>query len=168
MTDISTQMTTALLESLKASADIFDHFLRSIPKEALEQRRGEDFWTLHEHAAHLAEVQPMGLERMRRMLSEDVPEFIPYFPDEDEETEKPPLPPVEQIITDFRAGREQQIDMLIKATPEDWKRTAIHPEYEQYGLFIFARHILMHDHWHMYRMEELWLTRDEYLTRLEG
>jgi len=25
------------------------------------------------------------------------------------------------------------------------------------------RHILMHDHWHMYRMEELWLTRDAYL-----
>jgi hypothetical protein len=26
----------------------------------------------------------------------------------------------------------------------------------------------MHDHWHMFRMEELWLTRDAYLTRLEG
>jgi hypothetical protein len=25
----------------------------------------------------------------------------------------------------------------------------------------------MHDYWHMYRMEELWLARDAYLTRLD-
>ena len=54
------------------------------------------------------------------------------------------------------------------ATPADWEKTATHPEYEQYSLIILARHILMHDHWHMYRMEELWLTRDEYLTILTG
>jgi hypothetical protein len=26
--------------------------------------------------------------------------------------------------------------------------------------------MLMHDYWHMYRMEELWLTRNDYLTSL--
>jgi hypothetical protein len=25
----------------------------------------------------------------------------------------------------------------------------------------------MHDFWHMYRIEELWLTRDGYLTKVE-
>lgn len=42
------------------------------------------------------------------------------------------------------------------------------PEYALYSLFILARHILMHDHGHIYRMEERWLTRDAYLTKLEG
>lgn len=168
MTRISTPTITALLDALKGSIPIFENFLRSIPAADLDRRRGKEFWTLHEHAAHLAEVQPMGLGRMQRMLNEDVPEFVPYFPSDDEETEKPPLPSVEKILIDYRAGREQQLKLLAGLSPEDWRRTAIHPEYTQYGLFIFARHILMHDHWHMYRMEELWLTRDEYLSGLHG
>jgi hypothetical protein len=167
MTDTPEKTITAILGALEGSITIFDNLLRSIPAEALDVKRGEGFWSLHEHAAHLADVQPMALERMRRILTEDVPEFVPFIPDQ-EEAEKPPLPPVEEIITRFKGGRKQQLEVLKNASPEDWKRTAVHPEYEQYGLFIFARHVLMHDHWHMYRMEELWLTRDGYLSRLEG
>ena len=55
-----------------------------------------------------------------------------------------------------------------RADAGTWQKTATHPEYAQYSFYILVRHILMHDHWHMYRMEELWLTRDEYLTQLEG
>jgi hypothetical protein len=168
MSDTTEQTAKAILQALEGSMTIFPNLLRSIPAEALDQKRGDGFWTLHEHAAHLADVQPMGLERMRRILTEDVPEFVPFIPDQEEAAEKPPLAPVEEIIANFKAGRGQQLEMLKNASPADWKRTALHPEYEQYGLFIFARHILMHDHWHMYRMEELWLTRDEYLSKLEG
>jgi uncharacterized damage-inducible protein DinB len=168
MNDTSEQTVKTILHALEGSMTIFPNLLRSIPAESLDTKRREGFWSLREHAAHLAEVQPMALERMRRILTEDVPEFVPFIPDQEAKADKPPLPPVEEIITSFKSGRKQQLDMLKNASPEDWKRTAVHPEYEQYGLFIFARHTLMHDHWHMYRMEELWLTRDEYLSRLEG
>ncbi|WP_338666988.1 DinB family protein [Pseudodesulfovibrio methanolicus] len=168
MIETSEQTVKAILQALEGSMTIFPNLVRSIPADALDIKRGEGFWTLHEHAAHLADVQPMGLERMRRILTEDVPEFMPFIPAQEEAAEVPPLPSVEKIIADFTAARGQQLKMLKKASPDDWKRTAIHPEYEQYGLFIFVRHILMHDHWHMYRMEELWLTRDDYLSRLEG
>ncbi|WP_071544479.1 DinB family protein [Pseudodesulfovibrio hydrargyri] len=166
MTDTPEKTITAILDALEGAIAIFDDLLRSIPAEALDIKRGEGFWTLREHAAHLADVQPMGLERMRRILTEDVPQFVPFSPDQEKETEKPPLIPVDEIIANFRAGRKKQLELLKNASADDWKRTAIHPEYEQYGLFIFTRHILMHDHWHMYRMEELWLTRDEYLSKL--
>ena len=168
MTDTQEKVITAIIEGLEGSIPIFSDMLRSIPTEVLDIKRAEDFWSLHQHAAHLADVQPMGLERMRRILTEDVPEFEPFIPYQEEETEKPPLAPVEEIIANFKSGREQQLQLLKKASPEDWKRTAVHPEYERYGLFIFTRHVLMHDHWHLYRMEELWLTRDEYLTLPEG
>jgi hypothetical protein len=73
-----------------------------------------------------------------------------------------------EIIEQFKAMREKQLDLLKNVGPEDWEKMAFHPEYDQYGLLILARHVFMHDHWHLYRMEELWLTKDEYLTRLEG
>ena len=46
---------------------------------------------------------------------------------------------------------------------EHWTRKAKHKEYIEYTPYIMLRHILMHDHFHMYRIEELWLTTDEFL-----
>ena len=158
----------AILRSLSDSITIFEGFLRLIPADAREEKRGKKFWSIHEHADHLADVQPMIMGRLQRILDEDMPEFIPFIPDQDEEVEIKPLRTVEEIIEQFTAKRNEQLELLQNAGKEDWTRMAIHPEYDQYGLFILARHILMHDHWHMYRMEELWLTKDAYLTRLEG
>jgi hypothetical protein len=38
--------------------------------------------------------------------------------------------------------------------------------YAQYGFKILVRHILLQASFHLYRMEELWLARDEYLTEM--
>lgn len=158
----------AILRGLEDSHAILSAFVASIPEDALLAKRGEGFWSIAEHVAHLAEVQPMGLGRIERMLDEDTPEFVPYFPDEDESQEVAPLPTMALALADFKAGRDAMMARLAGVTDADWLRLAVHPEYTQYGLHIFVRHILMHDHWHMYRMEELWLTRDKYLTGMEG
>lgn len=158
----------AILQGLADSYAILSTFVESIPEDALHVKRGDGFWSIAEHVAHLSEVQPMGLGRINRMLDEDTPEFEPYFPTEDEAAETPPLPPMGKIMADFKAGREAIIERLSACSDADWQRTAIHPEYKRYGIHIFARHILMHDHWHMYRMEELFLTRDQYISRTDG
>jgi len=158
----------SILRSLSESITIFEGFLRAIPVDALKKKRGEGFWSIHEHADHLADVQSMILGRLQRILAEDMPEFIPFIPEQDEEIEIKTLHTVEEIIEQFTAKRQEQLKLLRDAKTEDWARMAVHPEYDQYGLFLLARHILMHDHWHMYRMEELWLTKDKYLTKLEG
>ena len=168
MPNKNTKEIKTILRSLADSITIFEGFLRSTPTEALDRRRGEGFWSIHEHADHLADVQPMILERMQRILSEDMPEFIPFIPEQDDENEEIPLRTVQEIIGQFKTVRENQLELLRAAGPENWRRMAVHPEYTRYGLFILARHAFMHDHWHLYRMEELWLTRDEYLTRLDG
>jgi len=168
MPSINAKEIEAILRSLSDSITIFEGFLRSIPPDKLDERRGETFWSIHEHADHLAGVQPMLLERMQRILSEDMPEFIPFIPEQDEAVEETTLHAVSEIIKQFKAMREEQLDLLKNVGPEDWEKMALHPEYDQYGLLILARHVFMHDHWHLYRMEELWLTKDEYLTRLEG
>ena len=155
-----------ILNALSGSITIFEGFLLSIPSDALDKKRGEDFWSIHEHADHLADVQLMLLERIKRILSEDTPEFIPFIPEQEEQIEKNALRPVDEIIKQFREGREEQLKLLTGLGQEAWARLAVHPEYDRYGLFILARHVLMHDHWHLYRMEELWLTKDEYLTQL--
>lgn len=157
-----------LLEGLDRSPRILSEFVRSIPAEKISKRRDEGFWSLAEHVDHLAKVQPMLGGRIERFLKEGRPEFVPYIPSEDESSTPPTEIDIDAALDDFSRERKKQRDHLRSADAAAWEKTAAHPEYERYSLYILARHILMHDHWHMYRMEELWLTRDEYLTAVPG
>ncbi len=78
-----------LLDGLERSGRILSEFVRTIPAEKMNLRRGEGFWTIAEHVCHLAQVQPMLLERLQRFLNEDRPEFVPYIPGADEAEARP-------------------------------------------------------------------------------
>lgn len=153
---------SAILTSLEQVPAILDQFVACVPAARLAERRREGAWTIAEHAIHLAECQPMLLGRIERLLAEDNPEFTPFIPDT---SAVPALSmSLDQALASFAGHRARQTALLRAATPGDWRRTARHPEYAAYGLHILARHMLVHDHWHLYRMEELWLLRGEYLT----
>lgn len=151
-----------LLISLEQVPAILGQFIADVPAARLRERRREGAWTIEEHAVHLAECQPMLAGRIRRILAEDDPELVPFIPD----MSTPPAPrmTLDAALALFAAERASQVALLRAATPADWRRTARHPEYEAYGLHILARHTLVHDHWHLYRMEELWILRDAFLA----
>ena len=157
-----------ILSGLRQAPKVLAEFVNATPEDKLGLRRGEGFWTIAEHVSHLAQVQPMLLERLDRFMNEVHPEFVPFIPGDDEgKPELSPRRPIDVALTQFSTVREKQLALLNDADERTWQREAIHPEYDRYSLVILVRHILMHDYWHMYRMEELWLTRDAYLTRLE-
>lgn len=157
-----------LLESLRRAPRILSQFAGTIPADKLEVRRGDGFWTVAEHVTHLAQVQPMLLQRIERFLIEDRPVFVPFLPGQsDEGTDTPPPMSLATAVDEFTSCRARQLALLETAGSAAWGKSGTHPEYEAYSLYILTRHILMHDHWHMYRMEELWLTRDAYLTQPE-
>lgn len=158
-----------LVKDLERSIPILSSFVAAIPEEALEKRRCEGCWTVAEHVRHLAGVQPMLMERLRRFREEEHPVFSPYIPAEEEShVPEPPQIDLDVALEKFDVWRRKQIELAGELTEEDWRKTADHPEYRRYTPAILLRHILMHDFWHMYRMEELWLTRDAFLTRLPG
>ena len=65
-------------------------------------------------------------------------------------------------LEQYRQYRHKQLILAESAGNAIWQRTAKHLEYDQYSFYILTRHVLMHDHWHMYRMEELWYAKDAY------
>jgi uncharacterized damage-inducible protein DinB len=157
-----------LLDALGRVPTILSAFMADIPSDQLDRRRGNGFWTISEHLSHLAQVQPMLLERIQRFLDEDHPEFVPFIPRDDQgELDTTECMAVEAALAQFSAERKRQLNRIERADEQTWERQATHPEYDQYGFHVLVRHILMHDYWHMYRMEELWLTKTPFLTRLE-
>lgn len=157
-----------LLEGLRRNPRILRAFVKTIPENKLDLRRGEGFWTIAEHLSHLAQVQPMLFDRFNRFMNEDHPEFVPFIPGKDGgQSGTPERMDIAAVLQEFEEYRKKQLTLLETADDIIWRRTASHPEYDRYSLYILTRHVLMHDHWHMYRMEELWLTKDAFLTRLE-
>ena len=155
------------IDALKLSGSILENLVESIPPELCQQRRRPEFWTIAEHFDHLADVQSMLLERIERFQKEECPEFKPYFPAEDDIPKGPKEIDLKSSLARFKSQRDQQLELLKNTNKADWSKNGAHPEYRQYSLPILVRHVLMHDYWHMYRIEELWLTKDDYLTNLE-
>ena len=155
-----------LIQGLERSPHILAQFVNSITEEKLHQRRGDGFWTVAQHVSHLAQVQPMLQERLQRFVDEERPSFVPFVPADGETEERPADLETTDALYAFERCRREQITVLGRAEEADWQKTGSHPEYERYSLYILVRHILMHDFWHMYRIEEIWLTRDIYLTTL--
>ena len=80
-----------ILEGLRRSGGILEAFVRTIPAKNLNRIRADGCWSIAEHVSHLAQVQPMLLERILRFMREDEPEFIPYIPGQDDAEERLPV-----------------------------------------------------------------------------
>ena len=164
--DRKTGIREALVQGLKQGPVLLEDMVSGIGAEELQHRRREGFWSLYEHIEHLAVTQLMLFKRLERFGKEEHPEFVPYFPDKEESKEEKKPKPVADILAGYRRWREKQVQLIEAGGDDLWSKTATHPEYEHYGFKILVRHILLHDSFHLYRMEELLLTRDEYLTEL--
>ena len=133
-----------LLEGLSQSPKILSEFVKAIPEDKMNLRRGEGFWTIAEHVSHRAQVQPMLLARFQRFMNEDHPEFVPYIPgDAKDELGIDPYMDVTHALEQFAQYRNEELVLLEGTDDIIWQKTASHPEYEHYSLDILVRHVLL-------------------------
>lgn len=155
----------SLLFSLSAAPAVAVAFVRSIPESDLGIRRRPGAWTVQEHVSHLARVQGMLLRRLERFKQEERPVITPYQPpDPGEESPSEKLLEIEEALDELGYRRGRQIAVAESMPDERWDLEGEHPEYARYSARILLRHILMHDYRHLYRVEELWIARDEFVT----
>ncbi len=157
----------AVFEGLSLSPKILRELVEAIPGPELIAVRRPGFWSIQDHVIHLADSQAKLYARLVRFRDEEHPEFMPNLPDPSAPpSPKPEIADAASALTEFAARREKMLARIEAYPLAVWRKTGAHPEYTLYTAFGLLRHILMHDHWHMYRIEELWLTRDEFLTEL--
>ncbi len=138
---------------------ILEDLIAAIPSDRLDREFGAGTWTVHEHVQHLALTQIMLKKRIDLFFREERPEIVPFTPDGP--AEKRTLKPVAELLATYAEWRTRQIESLGKADETIWKKEAVHPEYDRYDFPIAVRHILTHDGFHFYRIEELGLLKAE-------
>ena len=150
---------------LANNKNILKQFVSVITENEIHKRI-KDFWTIYEHIDHLVLTQKMLLGRIQQFIVEDNPIMKPYIPEE-KPTVEDAKKSAKELVEEFIKLRDLQIGLLRKTKGSVWKKIGVHPEYSKYSLEILARHILLHDSFHMWRMEELWIEREDLIQELK-
>jgi len=149
----------SVIASLENAPDIILPLVREVPAAVLKRRPQPGKWSAHEHACHLAVVHKIFFLRLDAMLREPNPRIEPYNPDQNETEDHLLQMNLDESLERFAAERRRLVDRLKALHHADWNRTAEHPEYSHYSLFIMFRHLALHDLFHAYRIEELLLKK---------
>ena len=155
-------MTSAerIIEALERAPGIVIPLVRQAAPAILKRRPPSGKWSIHEHACHLAEVHPLFFRRLDVMVSQDNPAIKSYDPGRDDPPDALLRIDLDAALHRFRRDRSRLVERLRQLRPEDWTRAAQHDEYNSYSVFTMFRHVVLHDHFHGYRIEELLLRKD--------
>ncbi len=125
-----------------------------VPPADLTRRPRPEKWSAHEHACHLALVEPLWLARLERILAEETPVIVSYEPDADEPPDRLLRMDLAAALDAHASGRAALLARLGELRPADWGRGAVNTAHARYSLFLMARHAALHDMLHIYRIEE--------------
>jgi uncharacterized damage-inducible protein DinB len=154
-----------IFAGLEASPILLRNLIASVAPDRLKQRRIRGKWSIHEHACHLASIHPLMMQRLDLFQAQESPEIRPFLPGDTDPDDHLIHDDLDQALDRFAADRRAFVTLGRSLSPEVLRRRARHPEYEIYTPYHMLRHILMHDHLHFYRIEELALTTDAYLPQ---
>ena len=144
-----------VVDALERAPRIVVPLVREAPGEILKRRPAPGRWSAHEHACHLAHVHSLFFERLDRMLDEPAPVITPYLPGDQDDDEMLLKMDLADSVERYAADRARLVARLRDLPQKAWGRTAWHPEYREYSVFIMFRHLALHDFLHAYRIEEL-------------
>ncbi len=152
-----------IIDGLAKSPKLLQAMMAQVPDPVLKDRRIKGKWSIHEHACHLMDVQPMLIKRLKTFKREPNPVFQPYLPGTTDSADHLLTLDLTESLAKFLAYREEMVVLVKGFSWDELQRQGKHNEYKCYTPHLLIRHILMHDHLHMYRIEELWLTEEKYL-----
>ena len=143
-----------LLQGLDAAPVAIERILETTESIDWDRRPDAERFTLREVVCHLADWEPIWLERIRRMAEEDTPSLPGY--DEGQmaiDRDYAHADPHEQLRR-FRRGRAELVNYLRNLPAESWLRRANHSEWHNLSIEHLATLILGHDGYHSRQVAE--------------
>lgn len=149
-----------LIAALAGAPEIIIGLVREVPPQHLKRRPSPHKWSAHEHACHITTADTPYLARLELMLSDPSPHITPMFPSPEEEAGALLNVDLDEALALYERERARLIERLQQLSEADWQRTAQHPEFSHYSVWIMFRQLLLHEMQHAYRIEELRLKKD--------
>lgn len=146
-----------LMQGLEAAPVVIEKMVADSASVDWDRRPDPERFTLREVVCHLADWEPIWLERIRRLAQEDEPHLLGY--DEGQlaiDNDYARADPQHQLQR-FREGRDELLAYLRNLPAESWERRGTHSEWQNITIAALATLILGHDGYHTKQIAE-WLT----------
>jgi hypothetical protein len=145
----------SILDALNETPRLLRELINEIEPKLYKKKIIKGKWSIHEHATHIAVGDIYGFQkRLVEFKKQDKPTFNPLSGDDFDEGFFIKLE-LKKTINDFFEVRQKTVELAKQIDANDWDKQAIHPEYKTYTPYIMLRHLLMHDHNHLYKIEDL-------------
>lgn len=149
------QKIETILNALYETPRLLTELITEIDPELYKKKIIQGKWSIHEHATHIGVGDIYGFQkRLEEFKDKEKPVFEPLSGDSFDENFFINLD-LKKTLADFFKIRQKTIQLAKTFNANDWNKLAIHPEYKTYTPYIMLRHLLMHDHNHLYKIEDL-------------
>ncbi len=149
-----------IISHLEYSPSFLEKLIEGIPEEKLKTRRKRNRWSAHEHACHVCMGEKYAFhKRFELFQNEKDPVLEPVSGSDFSEDFYLNLNMTE-CLDEFKLLRDKTVKLIKESSDELLNREADHPEYIKYTPLIMIKHLIMHDHFHFYYIEELLLARE--------
>lgn len=152
-----------VIAALQGAPDVLETLLAGLAPDdsGWDRRPDPDRFTLREIVAHLADWEPIFLDRMARTRTEHEPVLEGY--DEVQlaiDRDYAHSDPVESLRR-FREGRAQMVAFLETLTPDEWERAGNRPEVGLLSLETQCVLVAGHDGYHNHQVVQ-WRSPDRH------
>jgi hypothetical protein len=151
-----------LISAMAGTPDVVEHMLKDVHADdpRWDFRPVPDRFTLREIVAHLADWEPIHLERLQRMIQEE----DPRMPNVDEEktasdndyAHSDPHGSMEWL----RGGRQKLVQQFQALTDDEWTRPGLREGVGSVNVEVHAAFIAAHDGYHTRQIAQ-WLMQAE-------
>ncbi|MDC1540331.1 DinB family protein [Flavobacteriaceae bacterium] len=145
----------SILDALNETPRLLKELIDEIETKLYKKKIIIGKWSIHEHATHIAVGDIYGFQkRLEDFKKQEKPTFEPLSGDHFDKDFFIKLE-LNKSMNDFFKIRQRTIELAKEFNSNDWDKLAIHPEYKTYTPYIMLRHLLMHDHNHLYKIEDM-------------
>jgi len=146
---------SSLTERLKNQHKTIASIIINLNNRQIQQRFIRDKWSIHENIAHLAKYQPVFIDRIRKILTNEEPEFGAYKADDDDEFEIYCAFTTYELLKKISSDREVIFHLITHLPVDKLDRTGTHPKYGKLTILEWSEFFLLHEAHHLFAIFQL-------------
>ncbi len=146
---------SSLSERLKNQHKTIASLIIKLNNRQIQQHLIPGKWSIHDNIAHLAKYQPVFIDRIRRILTIEEPEFETYNAEEDGEFEIYCAFTTYELLKKISSDREVIFHLITPLPVDKIDRTGTHPRYGKLTILDWTEFFLLHEAHHLLTVFQL-------------
>jgi uncharacterized damage-inducible protein DinB len=139
-------VSTRLQYQHKSLLDIVD----GLSDEEIRMHVNPGKWSIFENIVHLQTYQHASIRRIRGILEEETPSFVPYTAEADPLFHDNCTKSTREIMQDLITTRKEMSASILSFTENDLSRTSYHAVYGKMNLVQWLNFFLLHEAHHLF------------------